>query len=83
MLADDIECVARAIYSAHFRPPAPTWDETSDEVRAWVRRQAMSAINALRAAGWRRGKQSNPSTMTDRALPCQPDSMQQRLTSKS
>lgn len=58
MLIDDIEAAAEAIYAAHARRSAPDWDGTSDDVRDWVRAQAMSAINALRARGWRAPERS-------------------------
>jgi hypothetical protein len=53
-LAQLIERVARTIYETHWRSPSPSWEQTSDEVREWVRAQALSAINELREAGWRR-----------------------------
>ena len=55
-MSAEIETVAMAIYSTHWRAPSPTWDEASEEVRDWVRKQALSAMNALRAAGWSPGK---------------------------
>ena len=54
MLADEIDQVAKAIYATHWRKPSPDWEEASEEVRDWVSAQALSAINALRATGWRR-----------------------------
>ncbi len=53
MLADEIEAVAKAIYETHWRRPSG-WDEASEDVRDWVSAQALSAINAMRAMGWRR-----------------------------
>jgi hypothetical protein len=58
MLSAEIEAVATAIYSTHWRAPSPPWSEASEEVRDWVRKQALSAINALRAIGWRPEKQA-------------------------
>lgn len=48
--AELIELVARAVYSTHWRKPSPEWNETSEQVRDWVRAQALSAINGVRAA---------------------------------
>jgi hypothetical protein len=45
-----IERVAQAIYATHWRRPAPAWDETSEDVRDFVRAQALSAINEIRTA---------------------------------
>jgi hypothetical protein len=53
MLIDEIEAVAQAIYATHRRRSAPDWDSASEDVKNWVRAQAMSAINQLRARGWR------------------------------
>lgn len=42
-----IEAVAKAIYMTHWRPPGPPpWESASDKVKAWVRKQAASAIAA-------------------------------------
>jgi hypothetical protein len=43
-----VEGVARAIYSAHWGPPSPGWDQASDNVRDWVRVQAREALLYLR-----------------------------------
>jgi len=53
MLAAEIEQAAKAIYATHWRKPSPDWEEASEAVRDWVRAQALSAINAMRAMGWR------------------------------
>jgi hypothetical protein len=45
-----VDQVAQAIYETHWREPSPAWSDTSDEVRDWVRKQAWSAINAVREA---------------------------------
>ena len=58
MLSAKIEAVAMAIYSTHWRAPSPPWGEASEDVREWVRTQALWAINALRAAGCRPEKQA-------------------------
>ncbi len=39
-----VEGVARAIYSAHWRPPSPEWEQASENVRNWVRVQAREAL---------------------------------------
>jgi hypothetical protein len=44
-----IEALARAIYSTHWKPPAPEWAMASDNVKEWVRAQARSAILTFRA----------------------------------
>jgi hypothetical protein len=54
-----LDPVARAMYATHWRSPSPSWDETSDEVRDWMRAMAWSAINAVRdmdRATLRRGR---------------------------
>jgi hypothetical protein len=43
-----VEGLARAIYSAHWRPPSPEWEQTSENVRNWVRVQAREALAYLR-----------------------------------
>lgn len=43
-----VEGVARAIYMAHRRPPAPIWENASDNVQQWVRKQARAALEYLR-----------------------------------
>jgi hypothetical protein len=43
-----VEDVARAIYSAHWRPPSPQWEQASDNVRDWARVQAHEALRYLR-----------------------------------
>jgi len=43
-----IEQVARAIYRTHWRAPSPVWENASDDVKDWVRKQAMSAIEVLK-----------------------------------
>ena len=60
MLSDEIEEVAKAIYRTHWRKPAPEWEEASAAVRDWVCAQSLSAINALRAMGWRRSVDRQP-----------------------
>jgi hypothetical protein len=47
---DHVEIAARAIYGAHWKRPSPTWEQTSANLREWVRVQARAAIAALRAA---------------------------------
>lgn len=47
MSEEEIEAVAKAIYRTHLRPPSPAWENTSDAVRAWVRKQAASALGAM------------------------------------
>jgi hypothetical protein len=49
-MAEDevIDVLARAIYRANWRAPAPTWDATSDDVREWVRAQAREVLAYLR-----------------------------------
>jgi|GraSoiStandDraft_46_1057282.scaffolds.fasta_scaffold365520_3 hypothetical protein len=42
-----IEQVARAIYRTHWRAPTPVWENASEDVRNWVRKQAQSAIEAM------------------------------------
>jgi hypothetical protein len=42
-----LEDVAQAIYRTHWRAPSPTWEETSEEVRDWVRAQAEAAIDTV------------------------------------
>ena len=69
MLIDDIEAVARAIYETHWRRPAPRWDEASDDVRDWVRKQALSAINALRGRLAIRSEKSNTGDSGARPVP--------------
>jgi hypothetical protein len=54
MLTDEIERVAQAIYATHWRSPSQTWEEASEAVKDWVRAQALSAINQMRARGWRK-----------------------------
>jgi len=50
---DLVEVAAQAIYAAHWRRPAPKWEQASAEVKEWVRYQARAAVAALRAAnGW-------------------------------
>jgi hypothetical protein len=39
-----VDGVARAIYSAHLRPPSPKWEQASANVRDWVRIQAREAL---------------------------------------
>jgi hypothetical protein len=43
-----VEGVARAIYSAHRRAPAPEWERASDNTRDWVRVQAREAMLYMR-----------------------------------
>jgi hypothetical protein len=54
MLINEIERVAQAIYATHWRSPSQTWEEASEAVKDWVRAQALSAINEMRAMGWRK-----------------------------
>ncbi len=44
-----LDTVARAIYRTHWRAPSPVWEATSDDVRDWVRKQAVSALEAYNA----------------------------------
>jgi hypothetical protein len=46
-----VEGVARAIYSTHRRPPAPKWEQTSDDRRDWVRAQAREVLTYLCGLG--------------------------------
>jgi hypothetical protein len=39
-----LERVARAIYTANWRPSAPEWAVASRDVRDWVFRQARAAL---------------------------------------
>jgi hypothetical protein len=43
-----VEGLARAIYSAHRRPPAPEWEHASENIRDWVCTQAREAVLYLR-----------------------------------
>lgn len=51
----EVEAVARAIYMANHKGPfglpngrtSPIWENLSDEVRDWVRKQARSAIACI------------------------------------
>ena len=43
-----VEGLARTIYSAHWRPPSPEWEQASENVRNWVRVQAREALAYLR-----------------------------------
>ncbi len=43
-----IEGLARAIYSAHWRPPSPEWEYATDNLRDWVRAQAREGLGYLR-----------------------------------
>ncbi len=43
-----VEGLARAIYSAHWRPPSPEWEKSSANVRDWVSIQAREALLYLR-----------------------------------
>ena len=42
-----VEGIARAIYSAHRRPPSPEWEHASENIRDWVRVQAREALRYL------------------------------------
>ena len=44
MIDNHIELIAREIYKANWRKPSPIWENTSDNVRDWVRNQAQAAI---------------------------------------
>jgi hypothetical protein len=41
----EIEEAAIAIYNTHRRRPAPAWEQASEEIRDWVREQAMSCLS--------------------------------------
>jgi hypothetical protein len=43
-----IEGLARAIYTTHQNVAAPTWDNAGDNVRRWVRAQALEGLAFLR-----------------------------------
>lgn len=43
----DIEAIARRIYYTHWREPMPPWENASENVRDWVRKQAESAISEI------------------------------------
>ena len=44
---ETIEGLSRAIYNTHLRPPTPTWDNSSENVKDWVRAQARNALAYL------------------------------------
>jgi hypothetical protein len=44
-----IEALARAIYNVHRRGASPTWDNTSDDHRDWLRAQVRAGLAYLRA----------------------------------
>ena len=44
---DETEAVAEAIYMTHWRAPSPPWKDASEEVRAWVRKQAAAAVAVI------------------------------------
>jgi hypothetical protein len=41
-----IEAMAQAIYMTHWREPSPVWQAASENVKDWVRAQALAAMNA-------------------------------------
>jgi hypothetical protein len=43
-----VDELAQAIYATHWRQPSPSWANTSEEIRNWVRKQARSALAYLR-----------------------------------
>lgn len=54
MTPTEIDRVARAIYTTHWRQTPsgnhpPTWENTTEEIRDWVRAQAVSAIEAIQS----------------------------------
>lgn len=42
------EEVAQAIYNTHWREGSPTWLNASEDVKNWVRAQAVSALAVIR-----------------------------------
>lgn len=47
MVDDMLEAVAKAIYMTHWREGCPIWDNASENVKQWVRKQAEAAIVTL------------------------------------
>lgn len=46
MLEPLLDTIAEAIYNAHWREKSPLWLDASDDVKAFVRKQAVEAIRA-------------------------------------
>jgi hypothetical protein len=44
-----VENVAEAIYKRHWRAPSPVWENASDNVKSFVREQAIAAIHSYEA----------------------------------
>ena len=43
-----VEGLARALYLTHRKVPSPTWENTSENVRDWMRAQAREGLGYLR-----------------------------------
>jgi hypothetical protein len=44
-----VDGLARAIYSTHWRAPAPGWEKASEDACVWVKAQARESLVYLRA----------------------------------